>query len=71
MNFIKMIAPETEISQGMFDTIINFTPSEFAEKLWSIMSVEITNTVCIYIGVFKNVWIKWAKMSRIGFYANY
>ena len=24
----KMLAPQTEISQGMFDTIINFTPSK-------------------------------------------
>ena len=29
----KMIEPNTEIFQGMFDNIINFTPKEFYVKL--------------------------------------
>ena len=30
-----MTAPQTEIIQGMFDTIINFKPSKFYVKLLS------------------------------------
>ena len=32
------ISPEAEIFQGMFDTIINFTPSKLDVKLWSFFS---------------------------------
>ena len=28
INCTKMIAPQTEIFQGMFETVINFTPSK-------------------------------------------
>ena len=31
LNLTKMIAPDTEIFQGMFDTNINLTPSNFHE----------------------------------------
>ena len=33
-NLIKMIAPEIEIFEVMFDTIINVTPSKIYVKLW-------------------------------------
>ena len=32
----KMISPQTEIFQGMFNTIINFTPKKFHTKLLSL-----------------------------------
>ena len=48
--------------QGMFDTIINFTPSKFNVKLWSYFSSLITNTI-VYRG-FRN----WNTRKVIEFY---
>ena len=42
---IKLIAPETEIFQGFFETIIIFTPSKFDVKLISYAFPDITNIV--------------------------
>ena len=48
INFTKMIAPETERWQGMFDTIINFTPSK-----------DLCKTVIVYVFLRLPISVEW------------
>ena len=57
-NLTKMIAPETEIYEGMFDTIINLTSSKVHVKLWSFMFARESRLPCLCFGVVV-LYLQW------------